>query len=266
MVLRAGSGDGGEGEVAGAVGGELVVSECGDHGGVVDAEGHGRHVDIDAAGAAECGDFAAKAGVCGDSAADEEGADVAGGVGLVVVWSEVVDCAFEFDDDGAACGALEGGGQVAFPGVREVGVVAIESAAEFSWAWVAADGVEDGGLEAAVGEVERFALEAGDGEVEGVIVGVGFGGEGVDGGTAGVWQAEDGGDFVEGLADGVVDGSAETMGVGGRDAVVDGGVSAADDQAEGGVAGGDGGGVVGAVTHCCGVEVGVEVVDADEGD
>src|SRR5256885_7029186 len=88
------------------------------------------------------------------------------------------------------------------------------------------DVAEDGGLDAAEGEVEVRAFAAGWGlfvrrstaiamdarldlaEGEGDGAGVAVGGEGVDPGTAGVAEAEELGDLVEGFAGGIVDRAA----------------------------------------------------------
>ena len=74
---------------------------------------------------------------------------------------------------------------------------------------------EDGGFDAAEGEVEAgvgggigvAGLNGGEAERDGA--GVAVGGEAIDPGAAGVAEAEELGDFVEGFAGGVVDGAAD---------------------------------------------------------
>ena len=100
---------------------------------------------------------------------------------------------------------------------------------------------EDGGLDAAEAEEEwsfggtpavsmRFGFDLREGE--GYRLGVAVGGEVVDPGAAGVAEAEQLGDLVEGLAGGVVDGVADVAVVPGGVAVlreIEVGVAAGDD-------------------------------------
>src|SRR5207253_1893024 len=84
----------------------------------------------------------------------------------------------------------------------------------------------------------EFAAEAGVGgdaaAGEGGSGGWVGGREGVEVGAAGVWEAEDRCGLVEGFAHGVVDGRAEAGEFGPGVHEVEGGVAAADDEAEGG--------------------------------
>ena len=66
---------------------------------------------------------------------------------------------------------------------------------------------QDGGFVAAEAEIQRIALHFGEGEVDGA--GVAVGREAVDDGTAGVAEAEEFADLVEGFAGGIVAGLAE---------------------------------------------------------
>ena len=135
------------------------------------------------------------------------------------------------------------------------------------------DVAEDGGLDAAEAEeIGRsrgaaavpvgFGLDLCEGERDGG--GVAVGSQGVDPRAAGVAEAEEFGDFVEGLAGGIVDGVAYVAVVPGGVAVlrqIEVGVSAGDDEGEQRPGRGEGGGML--EQH--GVDVTFEVVDGDEG-
>ena len=107
---------------------------------------------------------------------------------------------------------------------------------------VGLDVAEDGSFDAGEGEVEAgwsvgVGVLAGlDGvEVEGDGFGVAVGGEGVDPGAAGVAEAEELGDLVEGFAGGVVDGAADVRvgpgaGLGVLAGEVEVGVASRDDE------------------------------------
>ena len=116
---------------------------------------------------------------------------------------------FEEDGDG---GGLEGRGKIgdlfSFKVMFEIVGRVVIGEVEFLL-----DGAEDGSLEAGEGEVETGDLRVGEVVFVGIAI---FGGCG-DGGAAGVGEAEDFGDFVETLADGVVAGGADDFeGVVGR--------------------------------------------------
>jgi len=144
------------------------------------------------------------------------------------------------------------------------------------------DVAADGGLDAAEGEVETGGVGVGEvfaGELGGGVAG-GFGldlgcsegdgfgvavdGEGIHPGAAGVGQAEQLGDLVEGLAGGVVEGFSDVAvapGCGRRACgEVEVGVASADDQGE--ERGGVREGLLG--VHQDGVDVAFEVVDGDQ--
>ena len=114
----------------------------------------------------------------------------------------------------------------------------------------------------------RAVFDGREGEGDGA--GVAVGGEAIDPGAAGVAEAEELGDLVEGFAGGVVDGAADVAVVPGASlpcllvSEVEVGVASGDDEGEersAGVFGREEGGVV----HEDGVDVAFEVVDADEG-
>ena len=150
---------------------------------------------------------------------------------------------------------------------------------------VGLDVAEDGGLDAAEGEVEGGAGVLGVAgllvgqrdagavrarldrvELEGHGAGVAVGREGVDPGATGVAEAEQLGDLVVGLAGGVVDGAADVLVAPGACGALRGevevGVAAGDDEGEQRELHGGFGALAG--LHQDGVDVAFEVIDADE--
>lgn len=83
MGLQGAGGDSGKVECVEFVGDEFVVREAGDHGGVVEAVGHSGESDLQVVGLGEFSSGLPEEGVCGDTAAYEEGS-----VGRVGVLSE----------------------------------------------------------------------------------------------------------------------------------------------------------------------------------
>lgn len=202
---------------------EPIASDGADHGGIVGAELGRRDADGDRATALE---LFAEAGIGGDAPGDEDvaGAELAGEAGCF---------AGEDIDDGL----LE------LPSDFGHGIAAL------------ADGVEDGGFEAAEAEVEG-AVQPGAGEVE-------RGWPTFEGGfsdvrTAGEGQAEEPPGFVEGFSGGVVAGAADALVLSVATHEDEVGVSAGDDEAEGGELG------FGAFDEPVCVDVTFEVIDADE--
>ncbi len=217
-----------------------------DHGGVVGGQGEGGEGDGERALVGFGGEAAAELGVGGDSAGDEDGAgaEVLGrGKGLLE----------EVADDGV----LEAGEEV--EGLWVEGPVGDEAsdviggraegvgdgAASFDGGLhaVGLRVAEDGGLDAAEGEVEVRAgggirvavLDRREGEGDGAWVAVRS--EAVDPGAAGVAETEELGDLVEGFAGGVVDGAADVAVVPGASlpclsGEVEVGVAAGDDEGE----------------------------------
>ena len=116
---------------------------------------------------------------------------------------------------------------------------------------------KDGGFDAGKGEVERVAAHFRAGEFDGA--GVAVGGEEIEGGSAGIFVAEELADFVVGFAGGVVAGAAEEFVSKIGFAAVEVGVASADDESERREFGFG-------VFKEDGVDVAFEVVDGDEGD
>ena len=164
------------------------------------------------------GEAGAELGVGGDTAGDEDGAGAeapGGGEGLLE----------EVSDDGV----LEAGEEVEGLGLERA--VGDQSDDSFGGGFeVVEDGAagfddrrhgvglgvaEDGGLNAAEGEVEArvgggFGMASFDGgEGKGNGSGVTVGSEAIDPGASGVAETEEFGDLVEGFAGGVVDGAAD---------------------------------------------------------
>ncbi len=277
------------------VGGEVPGEELGeggggDHGGVIGGESDGWEGDGEVAAGGFGSDVAAEFAVGGDASADEEAADAVvlgcmeGGAGEILD-DRVLEAGDEVE--GWRVEVRERAGEVHGVGlcfVQADGAEGIVAGCDRGLHVVQFDVTADGGFDAGEGHVEAggivvgleggFSGELGGGVAGGLLfdlregkeagVGGSEGGEGVDPGAAGVGEAEELGDLVEGLAGGVVEGLAYVAVVprlfGRLGGEVEVGVAAADDEGEewGGV--GEGRGCV----HENGVDVAFEVVDGDE--
>ena len=181
----------------------MVSGGVGDHEGVVGEEVGGRAVEFEAFAAGEFGEGLAEAGVGAHAAADGDGGAVvfAGG-------------AEEFGGEDIDDGGLEGGAEVRQIGLRGRAVFFEKDA--------------HGGFESAETEIEIAGVDHAAWEF--VARGIACGGESIDGDAAGVAEAEELGGFVEGLAGGVIEGSAKEAVVSEALDIEQEGVSAADDE------------------------------------
>jgi len=221
---------------------EEMIGERSDGDGVVETESKGREMDGAVLAGGGFGEPGTQTGVCGDASADGDLGTMMAAGGTEGFLDEDIDDGFlEGSDDVGEL--LRGHGDGAAPG----GVLSV-------------DMIEDGGLEPGEGEVEGVAVDERTWEIDGT--GVAGARETVDDGAAMVGgrgeEVEEPGDLVEGFAGGIVDGGAEELGFEGRGDEVEIGVSARDDEGNVGI--GDVGGDV------CGVDVGVEVINGEEGE
>ncbi len=205
-------GEGGRREVPGE---EFRPGGGGDHGGVVRGERERGKGDGQAALACCPSEAGAEFAVCGHAAGDEQAVCavvLGGGEGLA---AEIVDdSALEGGEEIECLLVAEREGVGGFGGCGDL----LAAGGDGCGHRVRFDVAEDRGLDAAEAEEEGsvgsslaaamdFWLDLGEGERDRVRVAVG--GEVVDPGAAGIAEAEQLGDLVEGLAGGVVDGVAD---------------------------------------------------------